>query len=313
MGGGHSAYFGNDVAHYDLKTGRWSIACRPHFALEYNYTLDGPGLWAFNGAPWGNHNYHAYAYDPTLKRIVYLKDDMTLFYDPATRTWPFAEKFGNLPFNPSKYLSNLVMTPQGVICWAVTLESRLKCGLWRLEGGKAWKEIKLSGEPLPMTVCDGSTITYDSKRDRLLFTTTPAKSGEPVGQVWSADLKSGEVKKLNPEGVNSELTKGDPIKRFARESAYLPKCDMVIFGYLTQGDGGSVVPFYDCEKNRWVGARLPGSEFISLGKPGMTEDFALVYDPKRELIWGVRGILQTAGSLRALRVDAATLGAQPLK
>ena len=28
-----------------------------------------------------------------------------------------------------------------------------------------------------------SLITYDSKRDRLLFTTTPGKGGEPVGQV----------------------------------------------------------------------------------------------------------------------------------
>jgi len=308
MGGGHSAYFGNDVAHYDIKTGRWSIACRPQFALEFNYSLDGPGPWAFNGAPWGNHNYHAYAYDPTIKRVAYIKEGMTLFYDPAARTWPYAEKFGNLPFSVSKYTNYLVTTPGGVVCWTQAKENRTKNGLWRLEGGKTWKEILTSGEALPAPVCDGSTITYDSKRDRLLLTTTPAKGGEPAGQVWSADLKSGEVKRLSPDGMAAVRC-----ERFARESAYLPKDDLVMIGFLLPGNGGALVPFYDCEKNRWLGAKMPGAEFFSAGKLGMTEDFGLVYDPGRNLVWGVRGILQAAGSLRAAGVDAASLGAQSLK
>jgi hypothetical protein len=311
MGGGHSSYFGNDMAHYDIKTGRWSIACRPQFALEYNYDLSGPGLWAFNGAPWGNHNYHAYAYDPTIQRVAYIKGSMSVFYDPVTRTWPHAEKFGNLPFFTSKYVNYLVSTPMGVICWTPYTYGSAKTGLWRLEGGKAWKEIKTIGEPLPMTVCDGSTITYDSKRDRLLCTTTPGKSGGPVGQVWAADLKTGEVKKLNPAGM--DLIRGDKEGRFARESAYLPKCDLVMIGFLLQRKGGLVVPFYDCEKNRWLTATMPGADFLNAGKPGASVDLGLAYDPKRDLVWATLCSLRKEGALQVVRLDGATLATQPMK
>ncbi|MCW8130814.1 MAG: hypothetical protein KIS92_10725 [Planctomycetota bacterium] len=310
MGGGHSSYFGNDMAHYDIKNGRWSIACRPQFALEYNYDLNGPGMWGFNGAPWGNHNYQAYEYDPTIKRVVYIKTSMTLLYDPVSRTWPDAEKFGNLPFNVSKYINYLVATPTGVVCWTQTKESQSKHGLWRLEGGKAWKALAVSGEPLPPTVCDSSTVAYDSKRDRLLFTTTLSKEAHQ-GQVWSADLKTGEVKKLNPEGMEAIKT-----GRFARESVYLPKGDLLMLGFLLQADGGLVVPVYDCEKNRWMGAKMPGAEFMNGGKqakPGSSVDLGLVYDAKRGLVWGTLCSLSGEGALRAARVDAATLSLQPLK
>jgi len=309
MGGGHSSYFGNDMAHYDIATGRWSIACRPQFALEFNYDLNGPGMWGFNGAPWGNHNYQAYEYDPTTKRVVYIKTRMTLFYEPATRVWPHAEKFGDLPFNVSKYINYLVSTPGGIVCWTQSKESQSKHGLWKLEGAKAWMELKTSGEPLPHTVCDGSTVAYDSKRDRLIFTTTTGKEG-PHGQVWSADLKSGEVKKLNPEGM--DLLKGS---RFARESVYLPKSDLVMLGFLLQGEGGLVVPFYDCEKNRWVAAKMPGAEFMNGGKqakPGSSVDLGLVYDAKRDLVWSTLCALRQ-GCLQVVKVDAASLNAQPLK
>lgn len=306
MGGGHSSYFGNDMAHYDIVNGRWSIACRPQFALEFNYDLNGPGIWAFNGAPWGGHNYQAYEYDPTLKRVVYLKGGMTLFFDPVTRTWPHAEKSGALPFVASKYINYLVFTPGGTICWTQTKESQSRYGLWRLEGGKAWTQLKTSGDPLPRTECDGSTVSYDSKRDRLLFTTSNGKEG-PQGQVWAADLKSGEVKALNPEGM-------DAIKcaRFARESVYLPKGDLLMMGFLLPIEGGVAVPFYDCEKNRWLAAKMPSAEFFNRGKAGSSVDLGLVYDAKRDLVWGTLCALKQ-GCLQVLKVDAATLSAEPLK
>ena len=306
MGGGHSSYFGNDMAHYDIKTGRWSIAARPQFALEFNYDLTGPGLWAFNGAPWGNHNYHCYAYDPTIRRVVYIKGTTTVLYDPVTRAWPHAEKFDKLPFHPSKYINYLCTTPQGVYCWTQQLGNQSRFGLWKLEGGKVWKEVKTTGAPLPRPETDGSTITYDRRRDRLLITTTSGKDG-PHGQVWAADLKTGEVKTLNPAGM--DLIKGN---RFARESVYLPKGDLVMLGYLLPADGGTVVPFYDCENNRWLTAKMPGADFFNRGKPGASVDLGLVYDPKRDVVWATLCNLHP-GSLQAVRIDAATLGAQPLK
>ncbi|MCX7591872.1 MAG: hypothetical protein N2255_09625 [Kiritimatiellae bacterium] len=308
MGGGHSSYFGNDVAHYDIKTDRWTISYRPQFALDFNYDLNGPGLWAFNGAPWGNHNYHAYAYDPTIGRVVYIKTSMTLFYDPVKRSWPHEEKFGNLPFYVSKYVNYLCSTPHGVVCWTQTSYGSSKTGLWRLEMGKRWVELKTSGDPLPMTVCDGSTISYDSKRDRLLFTTTPDRGAEPVGQVWACALKTGEVRKLNPGGSDAIR-----VERFARESAYLASADMVLVGYVLELGGRLVMPLYDCEENQWVVAEFPGSDFVSKGKPGTSVDLGLVYDAKRDLVWGVLCNLGAPNSLNVMRVVRGGLTRVALK
>jgi len=309
MGGGHSSYFGNDVAHYDIRTGRWSISYRPMFALEFNYDLDGPGAWAFNGAPWGNHMYHAYAYDPSIGRLVHVKEGVTMFYDPGARAWPHAEKLGPPPpFVSSKYHNYLVTTPKGVICWAFGAASK-KPGLWRLEGGKAWKEIALSGEALPGTTMDSfTTITYDSKRDRLIMTASKGYQHEgPHGQIWTVDLQTGETRKHDPEGMDAIRGRGT-----MRESVYLPKCDMVMFGHLLPRDGGLVVPFYDCQKNRWLGAKMAGMEFINAGKSGGSVDLGLVYDPKRDVVWGVLCALRP-GCLQVARIEAATLAAAPLK
>jgi hypothetical protein len=175
-----------------------------------------------------------------------------------------------------------------------------------LEDGKAWKEIKTTGEPLPITVCDASTITYDSKRDRLLFTTTIGKSPNQ-GQIWSADLKTNEVKKLDPKGMEFIVS-----NRFARESVYLPKEDFIMLGFLLQQENGLVIPIYDCESNSWLGAKMPGTEFINRDKAGSSVDLGLVYDAKRDLVFATMCNLKP-GSLIVLKKDKATLNTLPLK
>ena len=101
--------------------------------------------------------------------------------------------------------------------------------------------------------------------------------------------------------------------RFAREAVYLPKADMVLFGYLLQRDGKSVMPLYDCADNRWLTAEIPGSDFIGRKKQASSVDLGLVYDAKRDIVWGVLCKLRETGALNALRVDAGTLKAEPLK
>ena len=60
------------------------------FALHYNYDLSGPGPYAFNRGPWGNHNYHSYAYDHLSKRLIYIKNQ-THSFNPDTNDWPHEE------------------------------------------------------------------------------------------------------------------------------------------------------------------------------------------------------------------------------
>lgn len=307
LGGGHSSYFGNDVASYDIKTGRWSISYRPQFALNYNYDLSGPGPWAFNNGPWGGHNYHAYAYDPTIRRLVFTRGPThTLFYDPATKSWPVNERL-TTPYPAIKYTTYLCPTPHGMIAWAHVGEGNGRTAIYRLEKGAGWTPLKLTGDKLPTSVTDGSTLVYDSKRDRLLMTTSPEQTKEPVGQVWSCDLKTGTVKKLDPEG--REAIK---VGRFAREAVYLPKSDLVMLGYPWNGQ----TLFYSAADNRWLSAAIPGSEFYARkAQDGMVAsvDLGLVYDARRDLVWAVMCKLQGTGDLQALRIDAGTLKLQPVK
>jgi hypothetical protein len=309
IGGGHSSYFGSDVTHFDIKQGRWSINIRPEFALNYNQQLSGAGPFAFSNSPWGNHNYHAYAYDPTIKRMVYMKH-FTHFYDPEKRKWIFEERL-KTPFRISKYTTYVRATPKGVIAW--THVAHQTTGMFRLEGGKQWVKLPLTGK-LPVTVCDGSAGVYDSKRDRFLMVTSKrGKDRNAVlgqGQVWSYDFKTGECKSLDP--ANREALKAG---RFAREAVYLPKCDMMLVGYLLNVGGKKVLPFYDCEKNEWLVAEIPGAEgFIGRrGGIGSSVDLGLIYETKRDLVWGTLCRLRDENHMKVLRADRASLKLEVLK
>ena len=301
LGGGHSSYFGNDVAHYSIAAGRWSISYRPQFALNYNYDLTGPGPWAFNDAPWGGHNYRAYTYDSAHRRLVYLRGpDHTLYYDPETRRWSPAERRKTL-WPVSKYTSVICSAPQfGTYAW-VQNPNQWKMGVFSLEPKGDWTEQKPSGDPLPHTVVDGSTLTIDPKRSQLLMTTSSDK--EPLGQVWTYDLKTGAVKQLNPKGMTAI-----PGKRFAREAVLLPKDDLLLMGYKFDGK----IPIYDLAKNQWFTAEIPRSDFMARTEPGASVDLGLAYDAKRNLVWAVMCQLKP-GALQVLKLDRATLSLKPLE
>ena len=295
LGGGHSSYFGNDVAHFDTTQAMWSVSYRPQFALDFNYDLSGPGPWAFNGGPWGNHNYHAYGFDIARKRLVFIRNEYTHFYHPQLRAWQASERLDNNPFFGSKYTSYLVSTPQGVVVWAFQPGSTSVSGIWRL-GTRGWTELKTSGDPLPRPVTDGSTITYDSQRNQLLLTTTTGEKDVPhSGQVWACNLANGTIRKLNPTGRELLV-----VKRFARESVYLPQLDRVLLGYHFRKQ--NQLPVYNIEKNCWELAHVPGSEFFVRADEGTSVDLGLQYDAQRELVWAVMCKLHP-GSVQVLRVD----------
>jgi hypothetical protein len=300
LGGGHSSYFGNDVAHYDTLTDRWSISGRPQFALQYNYDLSGPGAWAFNSGPWGNHNYHAYQYDSTRQRLVYVRNGYTHFYDPVGRSWKHDELIRDNPFTGSKYTTYLVSTPTGVVAWANEKGDGFRHGIYRLSKS-GWQKMATTGEALPKSETDGSTITFDSKRNQLLLTTSLGEKGiAHSGQVWAVDLATGEVKKLNPAGQEKIV-----VKRFGRESVFLPKRDLVMIGYhlgWTEGKKNRI-PFYDAADNRWLVADLPECEFFSRQGEGASVDLGLIYDAPRDLVWAVMCRLQSPQDLQVIRLD----------
>jgi hypothetical protein len=173
--------------------------------------------------------------------------------------------------------------------------------LFRLEAGRGWQRLPAMGEKLPPTETDGSTLTYDAKRDRLLMTTSTPK--EPFGQVWAYDLATGRVTKLNPTGM-----KAIEGKRFAREAVYIPESDSLLAGYVVEGR----MPIYDAAENGWLLVELPGSEFISRTPTGASVDLGLAYDAKRKLVWAVMCQLKP-GAIQVLRFEKTGLAAEKFR
>jgi hypothetical protein len=174
-------------------------------------------------------------------------------------------------------------------------------GLFLLDPKRGWTPLPATGDPLPPTETDGSTLTYDSKRDQLLFTTSTPK--EPFGQVWTYDLATGVVKKQNPAGRAALVG-----KRFAREAVYVPEADCLLMGYLVEGK----MPFYDVSENGWFLVAVPGSDFISRTPTGASVDLGLAFDAKRKLVWAVMCRLQP-GAIQALRFKKTELDAEWLR
>ncbi len=297
-GGGHSAYFGDEVAHYHISENRFTIPYRPSLPLEYCGKLDGPGSHSFTLGPWGNHSYHAYTYDPSRKRMIYMKKDLPM-YDPVQGKWLYEEQI-TYPTEFKKFHCALIATPHGPVCWIAHQ------GLFQLNKTNAFEKVPVKGT-LPWFRGDGSALTYDRKRDLLYFTTTPlapksAKGKAPVmcGQVWAYDFKTHALTAMNPQGRERIMA-----YRFARESVYVADQDLVMLGILLNDQGKPKVPFYDPQNNRWLLSTIPRSEFIGSSKLkgwGASVDLGLAYDAKRALVWAVQGRFQP-GAIKFLKVD----------
>lgn len=232
-------------------------------------------------------------------RLVYVRNAYTHSYDPVNRTWKHDELIRDNPFTGSKYTTYLVSTPSGLIAWANEMGDGFWHGIYRLTKS-GWQKLATSGETLPKSETDGSTITFDSERNQLLLTTSLGEKGIAHSrQAWSVDLATGEVKKQNPAGPEKII-----VKRFARKAVFLPKQDLVMIGFLLGGEEfqNNRVPFYDVAGDRWLAAELMGSELFSTQGAGASVDLGLIYAP-RDLVWAVMCRLQGPQDLHVIRRD----------
>jgi hypothetical protein len=77
-------------------------------------------------------------------------------------------------------------------------------------------------------------------------------------------------------------------------------------------DGGQQLwALYDCGKNAWFGAELPGAEPIGKGTQAnsFNNSMGLMYDPNRRLVWAVG----QNSHVHVLRLEAKSLKLQELK
>lgn len=295
-GGGHVAYVGNSVLHYSLRTNRFYIGHRPEFGLVYAAGQGGMknSTSYRNRAFMTGHSYHSYGYDRRSDKAVFcgqtlaegtVKASLYFAYDPAGGEWlpgPLAT-----PWEAHYGFDRLYPEPEGLLAWA-------SGEFWRPDVAKrAWEKQPRTGAKLPNPSHEGHGMAYDTKRGRmLLFAGT---------YVAAYDSKSGEVKALEPQGLNSGH------KFQCRELVYLPDWDAVLVASrVPDSDGKLRWLLYDCAKNAWHAVLLGGAEIT-----GKTYNVALglVYDSKRKLVWGV----DNTATVSALRPDLKTADVRVLE
>eukprot|EP00913_Durusdinium_trenchii_P008945 g8411.t1 len=198
--GGHSAHGGTDVPHFHFATNRWELPCPVEFPLGQLYSNTSyPNGYNFNRRPWmTGHTYQNWAFDsPTGKMVKAGRPNHFYLYDPDVADWTSrGKKPAAMCYNSCFYTLTLTSTPRGIICWD-------KNGRIHQYDGKAgrWIEYKLTGDKLPGAYVDNSTITYDSKRDRVLMIGTPGYRKPFTGEIYALDLKTKRVTKLAPAGM----------------------------------------------------------------------------------------------------------------
>jgi len=275
--GGHMADPASIVSTYHPGVHRWSIP----YVAEYF----GKGF-GFNGRPdCMNHTYLNYAYDRVTKKLICTASGGTGVYDPDRRE--FVRRVPQ-PFFQHPYYTKLVGTPDGVICWTRGWLGRLDTTEWK------WKPIKAKGK-FPRSVHgDENAITYDAKRHCLWLMAATGYS-KMNGQIWRYDLKTTEVKAMDPSGMKSIGMKVRP-----RESIYLPKFDLVMYNGFADNRQAA----YDPSKNAWVTLGIAKTH-KGLGGVGI----GLMYDPKRELVWA----MDNGRRMYVLKIDPKTVGIAPAK
>ena len=302
--GGHSSHGGSDVLHYHPATNRWELPYPVEFPLGQLYSNTSyPDSFNFNRRPWPTgHTYRDYGYDAVLKKMVFAGHSRHYYvYDPGIADWVGrAVKPKQMVYPGCFYDLTLCTTPRGLMAWGGYYGRAAYSKISRFDAATgAWTELALTGDRLPGSVCDRSCLVYDSKRDRLLAIVRQ-KEGCDLVQV---DLKTLAVRRLSPAGTASAARIA-----FLREFCYDPVHDLVVGTTLPPDETGlRRTPAYDCAGNRWVSLKIGGPN--PSGKTGRNVSLGLIYDPKRNLIWGMDNYhLQPF----ALRLDPATADMQPL-
>lgn len=291
-GGGHATSHENDVGHFSLLGGFWTIGYHPDAPIEPAYAFQ-PVMLSFNDrAHVPMHAYNGYCYDPASKRMFY----MDRAYDPLVREWlpEGIPGIGPLHANPEvTYNTFLEATPNGAVLWSGK-------GIFRYDvKANCWQPLPWNGPMIGRPFCDGHAMVHDAKRDCLWLATDKT--------IMRYDLASGQAQMIEfkkPSALGKYI--------FYRDAAHLPEADLVLIMRLFQrpdGKFGNVAWNPTDSKFYWVNLK-----FIENDKPVELKEFngeafhwsdALAYDPGLKLlvinnnnaskVWVMRFDRQTAG------------------
>lgn len=282
--GGHVAHCGTDVPQYSISKNRWNIGYRPEYPLEYDgYNFPAPGPFTFTNRPFMPcHTVKSYAYDVNMHKMVFTYDYHTWIYDPVKMDWdsvdihnPWGGGWG--------YNSGLVSTPHGVFNWFGNGSKPSRPYLFDTTMMN-WRALPVTGT-FPGFYADENGVTYDSKRDRVIWFGKSA--------VYSYSFADNSCVLLTPANMNLAVT-GAAATGYLREGAYLPNKDVVLFSTSRSLNGELV---YDCVTNSFYTIKMAGTVWEGGVYSG------IMYDRKRNLVWHKDNYRD---KLFVVRLDSAT-------
>ena len=234
--GGHCADPADIVHHFHPGINRWSLPYVAGGGVIGNQLTGRPDC--------NNHTYHNFAFDPISRKMVAAHRAGTHVYDPEKREWVAFTPEQIFPYN--SYSAKCVGTPKGVVAWAGGCNDggpgKIHFQLFDVKTMK-WTPLPVKGAVPADIHGDEGGLTWDAKRS-VLYINAAKAYGAGEGHVHRYDFATGEMTLLDPK--NREAI-GDKVRY--RETVYLPKVDLVLFG---MGFVGNKEAAYDPEKNRWV-------------------------------------------------------------
>jgi hypothetical protein len=282
-GGGHATSHENDVAHFSVQGGFWTIGYHPDDPIEKVYATQPTPISFRNRVHVPIHAYKAYCYDPTVRKMLYFDRA----YDPLVREWMPMPYPGLSHRGPMR--SHMESTPKG----AVVYSDR---GLFRLDAKRErWQRLPWTGPPFGRIWCDGHGLCYDAKRDCLWLANDKT--------VVRYDLATGRAQAL-------KVKKPAAIGRWMlwSEQVYLPDADLILLMRLFgKPDGGLANVAWSPKDARYYWVDLPfvsGDRPVTFGENPFSWHDAIRYDPKLQLVlinnsrarrvWGMKFDRETA-------------------
>lgn len=258
-GGGHATTSEDEVSHFSLRGGCWTISYPPDHPQDFTGYMSwfGRGFTRRPAMPW-SHAYQAYEYSPGGKMCL-----LASIYDVRAREW--------LPENAPGLKANGVMrsmveyTPHGAVCIS-------EHGLYKFDAAEnRWSALPWNGPKFGPAWCDGHALCYDSKRDCLWA----ANAG-----IYRYDFKTGKVEKL-PVKPPSMFKHGKKTYALFREQAYIAHADLILIMRPLPGpDGKLSQAAWDPETGKYYWVDLPHSDGKTHNRSWSS---AIAYDPDLKL------------------------------
>lgn len=262
-GGGHATSQENDVAHFSLLGGFWTIGYHPDDPIEKVYAVQPTPLSFNDRVHVPIHAYKAYCYDPTTRKMVYFDRA----YDPLIREWEPASLPGLDHRGPMH--SHMESTPRGAVAYS-------EKGLFRFDARAGrWQKLPWNGPAFGSIWCDGHSLCYDSRRDCLWLASDQT--------LMRYDLANGQVARVD---VKKPRALGQFI--FWGEEVYLPDADLVLIMKLFKRSDGKVMnAVWDPSGNKfyWFDLRfVENGKAVEFKEPTFSWSDALSYDPELKLL-----------------------------